>query len=86
MELVYTLLLGVVGLLFHRYQLHYDNDQRYQKHEQRDPVNTMHITHPGRIRRIGIAFFYIEILLQLSPNSHKLFTVFSCLQNYKNTM
>ena len=47
----------------------HDND-REQKHEDGNTVDPMHIPHPLRTRRIRIPFLDIEVLLDLSPNTH----------------
>jgi hypothetical protein len=47
-----------------------DKNQPQQENKNRDPVDPMHIPHPLRIRFIWIPLLNIEILLDLSPDTH----------------
>src|SRR5579871_562787 len=47
-----------------------DQDQPQQEHKDRDPVDPVHVLHPLRMRRIGVAFLDVEVLFYLPPNSH----------------
>jgi hypothetical protein len=46
------------------------NDDPDDEHEYGNPVDPMHVPHPLRVWRIRIPFFYIEVLADLSPDSH----------------
>jgi len=45
-------------------------DQTGQEYEQRDPVDPMHIPHPLRMRGIRVPLLNVEILSDLSPDTH----------------
>jgi len=48
-----------------------DNDKDSEKeHEDRDPVDPVHVAHPFTMRGIGITLFDIQIFCNLSPDSH----------------
>ncbi len=47
-------------------QLYDNNNDGRQKHEQRNAVDAVHITHPLGGRRIGVFFLNIQVLGQLS--------------------
>jgi len=51
-------------------QFDQQEDQSQQENKNADPVDPMHILHPLRMRRVGIPFLNVEILRQLSPDSH----------------
>ncbi len=48
-----------------------DNDQHgEEKHENRDPVDPIHILYPAIIWLVRISFFDIEIFCQFTEYSH----------------
>jgi hypothetical protein len=47
-----------------------DKNQPQQENKDSGPVDPMHIPHPLRIRLIGIPLPDIEILPDLSPDTH----------------
>jgi hypothetical protein len=47
-----------------------DKNQPQQENKDSGPVDAMHIPHPLRIRFIRIPLLNIEILPDLSPDSH----------------
>ena len=46
------------------------NNDRDQKHENGNAIDPMHILHPLRMRCVRITLLDVEILPDLSPNSH----------------
>jgi hypothetical protein len=55
---------------FEKKQFDDHKDQTGQENEQRDPVDPMHIPHPLRMRGIRVPLLYVEILTELSPDTH----------------
>ena len=49
-----------------KYQFYYNYDNGHQEHQQRNAVDTMHITHPLGSGRIGVFLFQVQVLGQLS--------------------
>ena len=65
------------------------NDHSKQKHEQGDPVHTMHELQIEPFRRVGIARAKVEVSEHLFPNTvfHKKEVVFVKLVNkHQNTL
>jgi hypothetical protein len=51
-------------------KLHRQYDERYQKQQNGNTVNAMHVLHPLRIRPVGILFPDVKIFAYLPPNAH----------------
>jgi hypothetical protein len=45
-------------------------DQPQKENKDGDPVDPMHIPHPGSIRGIGVPLLNVEIFSKLSPYTH----------------
>ena len=51
-------------------QPRYDNENRNNKHDQRDTVHAMHIFHPPGAWLIRVSFFDVEVFGYLFPDAH----------------
>ena len=43
-----------------------------EEHKDRDPVDPMHIAHPGTARCVRVPFFDIQVFFNLSPYAHEI--------------
>jgi hypothetical protein len=58
-------------MFFEEKEFHQNDNQCKKEHENRNAVDTMHVSHPTAMRCIRISLFDIKIFCYLTENSHK---------------